>query len=117
MPVPYPELFWSQYTDLGSQIQSPKRSKVLISGISFRQRSLSQSQESDVLSYSERKIAKTFQGFVPGSYWGGFAEPPQTPRLHNSFSPHYARRKTGTPKKLLDMALYAIINLNFMESE
>ena len=30
---------------------------------------------------------------------------PQTPQLHNSFSPCYARQKTGTPKKLLDTAL------------
>ena len=78
--VPYPELF-----------QTPKRSKVLISGVSFRQRSLLQSQESDVLSYSECKIAKNFQGFAPGPHWGGLTAPPQTPRLHNGFSPRYAR--------------------------
>ena len=103
--MPYPELFWSWYTGLGSQIQTPKRSKVLISGVSFRQRSLLQSQKRDVLSYSERKIAKNFQGFAPGPHWGGLTAPPQTPPLHNGFSPRYARRKTGTPKKLLDTAL------------
>ena len=37
--VPYPELFWSWYTSLGSQAQTPKCSKVLISGVSFHQRS------------------------------------------------------------------------------
>ena len=100
-PVSYPELFWSQYTGLGSQTQTPKCSKVLISGVSFHQRFLSQSQESDVLSYSERKIAKNFQGFAP--------VPPQTPQLHNGFSPHYIRWKTGIPKKLLDTALQSLV--------
>ena len=33
--MPYPELFWSWYTCLGSQTQTPKCSKVLISGVSF----------------------------------------------------------------------------------
>ena len=77
---------------------------MLISGVSFRQRSLSQSQESDVLSYSECKTAKNFQGFAPGPHWGGLTVLPQTPRLHNSFSPRYACQKTSTPKKFLDMA-------------
>ena len=81
--VPYPELFWSQYTSLGSQTQTPKCSKVLISGVSFRQCSLLQSQESDVLSYSDCKIAKHFQGFAPGPHWRGLTAPPQTPWLHS----------------------------------
>ena len=93
-------LFWSRYTGLGSQTHSPKRSKVLISGISFRQRSMSQSQESNVLSCSERKIATNFQGFAPEPHWGELTVPPQTPWLHNGFSPRYARRKTGTPTKM-----------------
>ena len=75
IPVPYPELFWSRYAGLWSQTQTPKRSKVLIYGVSFRQRSLSQSQESDVLSYSERKIGKNVQGFAPGPHWGGLTAP------------------------------------------
>ena len=29
IPVPYPELFWSQYTSFGSQIQTPKFLKML----------------------------------------------------------------------------------------
>ena len=61
--------------------------------------------ESHVLSYSERKIAKNFQGFTLGPHWGGLTAPTQTPQLHNGFSPRYACQKTGTPKKLLDMAL------------
>ena len=104
-PVLYPELFWSRYTSLGSQPQTPKCSKVLISGATFHQRSLSQSPESDVLSYSECKIAKNFQCFAPGLHWERLTAQPQTPWLHNSFSPSYTRQKTDTPQKLLDMAL------------
>ena len=86
---------------------TPKLSKVLISGLSFRHRSLSQSHKSDVLSYSECKIVTIFWSFAPGTHWEGLPAPPppQTPQLHNSFSPCYARQKTGTPKKLLDTAL------------
>ena len=54
-----------------------------------------------VLSYSEFKLAKVFQ------HWGGLTAlpPPDSPAAQWFFSPRYARRKTGTPKKLLDMAL------------
>ena len=106
---------WRWYTGLESQTQTPKCSKVLISGVSFRQHSLSQSQESNVLSYSERKIAKNFMGFAPGPYWGGLTALPLTLWLYNSFSPHYACRKTSTPKKVLDTALilYMIFKLGF----
>ena len=69
--VLHPEPFWSQYTGLGSQTQTPKHSKVLISGVNFCQCSLSQSQESNVLSYSECKITKNFHGFTPAPHWGG----------------------------------------------
>ena len=92
------------------KLKPPKRSKVLISGVSFHQRSLSQSQESDVLSYSEHKIATNFQGFAPGPHWWWLTALPQTPRLHNGFSPRYACRKTGSPKKLLDTALYLVFS-------
>ena len=85
-PVPYPELFWSRYTGLGSQTQTPKRSKVLISGVSFRQHSLSQNQQSNVLSYSECKIAKNFQGFAPGPNCGGVTAPPDSPTAQRIFS-------------------------------
>ena len=51
----------SQCTGLESQTQTPKFSKVLISGVSFRHRLLSQFYESHVLSYSEYKIAKIFR--------------------------------------------------------
>ena len=83
--VPYTELFWSRCTSLGSQTQTPKCWKVLNSSVSFHQHSLSQSQESDILSYSECKIAKNFQGFTPGCHWGGVTAPPQTSQMHNSF--------------------------------
>ena len=115
--VPYPELFWSWYTGLGSQTQTPKYSKVLISGVSFCQHSLLQSQESNVLSYSECKIAKTFQGFAPGPHWGGLTALPQTSWLHNGFSLCFAHRKTSTPIKLLDTALGLILQNNENYSE
>ena len=83
----------------------PKVSKVLISGVSVSHRSLSQSHESDVLSYSECKIAKNFPGLRPWTPLGKAYSAPQTLQLHNGFSPCYARRKTGTPQKLLDTAL------------
>ena len=68
----------------------------MIYGVNFRQYSLSQSQEGDVLSYSECKLGKNFQVYAPGLHWGGLKVPPQTPQLHNSFSRRNARRKTGT---------------------
>ena len=52
--------------------------------------------EPRALSYSECKIP----------HWSL-----QTPQLHNGFSPCYVRRKTGTPKILLDTALI-VENLN-----
>ena len=89
MSVPYPELFWTRHTGLGSQTQSPKLSNVLLSGASFRHRSLSQSHESDVFSNSECKIAKNFRAFAAG---------PPVSLDAQRFSPCYARRKTSTPK-------------------
>ena len=80
-----------------------KCSKVLISGVTF-QCSLSQSQESDVLSYSECKIAKNFQGYAPGPLWGGLTVLPQTPWLHNSFSLCYTRWKNWYPQKIAGYA-------------
>ena len=53
----------------------PQTLKVLISGVSFRHCSLSQSHESEVLSYSECKIAKIFQDFAPGPHWGQLTVP------------------------------------------
>ena len=109
LAVLYPELFWSRYTGLGSQTQTSKLTKVLISSVSFHQCSLLQSLESDVVSYSEHKIDKNFQGFAPGLHWGGLTALPQTPQLHSSFSPRYTHWKTGTPQKLLDTALTCIV--------
>ena len=100
LSVLYPELFWSWYTGLRSQTQTLKCSKVLISGVTFCQCSLLQSQESNVLSYSECKIAKNFQGFAPGPLWGGLTVLPQTPRLHNGFSPCYTHWKNWHPQKI-----------------
>ena len=117
LTVLYPELFWSWYTSLGSQTQIHKCSKVLISGVSFCQCFLSQSRERDVLSYSEHKIAKNFQGFTPGPQWGGLTALAQTLWQHNGLSPHYAHRKTSMPtKKLLDAALTDNHLLMFYES-
>ena len=39
--------------------------------------SLSQNHESDVLSYSECKIAKIFRVFAPGPHWGSLTAPPE----------------------------------------
>ena len=93
--VPYPGLFWSQYTALGSQTPTPKRSKVLISGVSFRKRSLSQSQKSDVLSYSEPKIAKNFQGFATGE---GLERRPRLPGCTMVFPVTTLVEKPAPPK-------------------
>ena len=114
LAVPYPELFWRWYTGLGSQIQPPKCSKVLISGVNFCQRSLSQSQESNVLSYSERKIAKKFPGFRPRTPLGRAYSAAPDSRLPNGFSPRYTRR--GTPincwiQHCLDLAVYLLLKL------
>ena len=114
--MPYPELFWSQYTSLGSQTQTPKHSKVLISGVSFCQCSLLQSQESNVLSYVECKIAKNFQGFTPGLHWGELTAIPQTPQLHNGFSPRYAHQKTGTPQNCWIRHWWSILKVYFLYS-
>ena len=84
--VPYPELLWSRYSSLGSQTQTPKLSKVLISGVSFHHRSLSQSHKSNVLSYSECKIANIFQGFTPERHWGRLTVPPRLTNCTTFFS-------------------------------
>ena len=55
----------------------------------------------------------SFHGLRQWIHWGGLtAHFPQTPWLHNSFSPRNVRRKTGTPIKLLDTALAADANFN-----
>ena len=78
--------FWNRYTGLGSQTQTPKLSKVLISGVSFHHRSLSQSHERDVLSYSECKIANIFWGFASKRHWGGLTVTPDSPAAQRFFS-------------------------------
>ena len=44
-------------------------------------------------------------GLCPWTPLGTAYSTPQTPQLHNGFSPGYTCQKTGTPKKLLDTAL------------
>ena len=100
-----PELFWSRYTGLWSQAQTPKLSKVLISGVSFHHRSLLHSHESNVLSYSEFKMTKVFWGFAPGPYWGSFTLPPDSPAAQRFFSSLCSLKNWHPPRKLLDMAL------------
>ena len=52
--------------------------------------------------------SQNFLGLCPWTPLGRDCNVPQTPKLYNRFSPHYAGRKTGTPKKLLDTALTGI---------
>ena len=63
--VPYPGLFWSWYTSLGLQTQTPKLSKVLISGLNFCHHSFWQSHESNVLSLFRMQNSQNFQGLCP----------------------------------------------------
>ena len=81
--VPYPKLFWSWYTGLGSQTQTHKLSInyilltfPLISGVHFRHCSLLQRHESNVLSYSECKIAKLL--WLTPLDWGRLTAPPSS---------------------------------------
>ena len=71
------------------------------------------SHESIVLSYSECKIAKMFYGFAPGPHWEWLTVP-KTPQLHIVFSPCYAHRKIGNPKKLLDTTLLTCPRLRIL---
>ena len=67
--VLYPELFWSQYTGLGSQTQTSKCSKVLISCVSFCQRYLLQSKER-YFELFRMQNSQTFPGFHPWTLLG-----------------------------------------------
>ena len=109
--MPYPELFWSRYTCLGSQIQTPKFSKVLISGVSFRHHWLSQSYESDVLSYSECRKTKLFRGFASGPHWGGLTTPPDSPVAQRFFSSQRSS-KNQHPQKIAGNGTEGIYNSN-----
>ena len=69
------------------QNSNPKQSKVMIYGVSFHQRYLSQSQESNVLSYSKRKIGKKLQGFCPWIPLGrAYSAAPDSPAAQRFFS-------------------------------
>ena len=110
LPVLYPELFWSWYTCLGSQTQTPKLSKVLISGLSFRHHSLLPSHNSNVLSLFRMQNSQNFLRLCPWTPPGRAYRAPQNTQLYNEFSPSYTRRKTSTPQKLLDTALITYTN-------
>ena len=115
--VLYPELFWSQYTSLGSQTQTLTCSKVLISGVSFRQHSLLQSQESYVLSYSECKIAKNFQGFTPRPHWGGLQCHPRLPSCTTVFLLAKVVEKPAPPKNCWIWHCYGPRKSKFWKNE
>ena len=72
--VPYLEPFWSQYTALGSQTQARTLKRAKNNSSRNRQMTI-QSHESNVLSYSECRIANVFWGFSPGPHWGGLIAP------------------------------------------
>ena len=112
--VPYPELFWSRYTVLGSQTQTPKLSKVLISGISFRHHSLSQSQWEQCFELFRMQNSQNFPVLCPWTPLRRAYSAPfhQTPQMHNGFSPCYACRKTGTLKKLMSFSRILLIFMN-----
>ena len=80
--VPYPELFWSWYIGLGFQTKTPELSKVLVSSVSFHH----------CLLLFILSLKPTGEGLQPQP------RSPQTPQLHDSFSPHCTCRKTSTPK-------------------
>ena len=82
--VPYPELFWSWYTGLGSQTQIPKCSKVLISGVSFCQRSLSREQCFELF---RTQNSQKVPGFCPWTPLGrAYSTTPDSPAAQQFFS-------------------------------
>ena len=83
MPVWYPKL-------------KPPNAQVLISGISFRQCSLLQSQESDVLIYSEHKIAKNFCPWTP--LGRAYSAAPDSPAAQQFFSLLRLSKNWNSPK-------------------
>ena len=100
--VPYPELFWSWYTGLGSQTQIPKCSKVLISGVSFCQRSLSREQCFELF---RTQNSQKVPGFCPWTPLGrAYSTTPDSPAAQQFFS-SLRLLKNWHPQKLLDMAL------------
>ena len=79
----------------------PPNAQVLISGISFCQCSLLQSQESDVLIYSEHKIAKNFQSFAPGPWTPlgrAYSAAPDSPAAQQFFSLLHLSKNWNSPK-------------------
>ena len=79
----------------------PPKAQVLISGISFRQCSLLQSQESNVLIYPEHKIAKNFQSFAPGPWTPlgrAYSAAPDSPAAQQFFSLLRSSKNRHPPK-------------------
>ena len=70
-------------------------------------RLLLQSHESDVLSYSDCKIAKIFWGFVHGPCWWGLTVPSRLPSCTMVFLRATLVKKWAPPKKMLDTALHS----------
>ena len=60
-------------------------SQVLIFGVTFCHCLLLQCHKSNVLSYSEWKIAKIFWGFAPGPHWRRLTAPPRLPSCTTIF--------------------------------
>ena len=85
----------------GISNSDPKLSKVLISGVSFCHCSLSQSHESNVLSYSECKIAEKFSGLCPLTPLGrAYSTPsPRLPSCTTVFLLAMLLEKPAPPKK------------------
>ena len=52
-----------------------------------------------VLSYSECKIVKIFQGFIPGPQWGGLTAPPKLPSCTTVFLFAMLIEKPAPPQK------------------
>ena len=56
----------------------------------------------DALNYSDCKIAKIFQGLIPGPHWGGLtAPPPDSPAAQKFFSSLRLSKNRNPPKSLM----------------
>ena len=100
-----PELFWSRYTGLGSQIQTPKFLNVRLVLYLFNVKHclslfiVTDSHENNVLSTTECQIAKIFRGFAPGPHWGGLTAPFQDPPAAMRFFSSLHSSKNRPPQK------------------
>ena len=85
---------------MGSETQTPKLSKVLISGVSFYHRSLPQSHESDVLSLFSMQNSQKFPGFFSSldPTGEGLQHPPDYPASQRFFSSLHLPKNWHPPK-------------------